>query len=633
MRRVAELNLYFKVQGSEIVFKKVPLKSQKIKHNGFVLETECGKNTFIFKLEKADGKEMDIEQVKYDVHFPLLNYARVLVPDSGRFYMNTVMPRQIWVEHPKFLLAGRAFGNPFLALSNQVDELEVGFGLLGDLVETEVFFYSPGASRKNTLLASGERAKVLFTKPVGEGLKIGRLKEFWDGFFVIEREDLPANKRSWFFALREYGKCFRQLRGLDYEVSDSFFSPALCTWRVINSDNMTHEWVLKMAEEAAKLGLKAFIFDDGWYGVGLDSPKMVNDMGDWPRRIPGKFDDISKTVKEVQKLGLKAILWYGPICVGKDSKIFPKVKHLLIKVKNERGEKVLWDVGRGFYTLCPRNPEARKIMLENLKKLIMDYGADGVKIDLFDYMPAAPCVADHEHDLPNTTEGVKAFFREGGLLVRKLKPGAIFSIKNNYGNVELAPFASVVRGGDSPFDEDINFWRSVYPAAYAPVVHNDYLIWSRKEDPLTLACALIKQITSGVPNFSVNLLKLSKIHKRIMAAWLNFFSQRLDLYKNGVFEPQSHHFFATSWQRVTETEAMVTVISPGSEVRIPDRKEIYVLNATNRNWIWVVAEKPAAFEAEYFDHTLSLLDKNTIELYTGCRLRVLPCGLTVLKKL
>jgi len=402
-------------------------------------------------------------------------------------------------------------------------------------------------------------------------------------------------------------------------------------------------------EEAAKLGIKAFIFDDGWYGVGLDSPIMYNDMGDWPIKpelrnakgelIKYKFEDIRETVKEVQKLGVKAILWYCPISVGKDSKLLKEVEHLLAYVRDPKtGDIVKWDVGRGFYTLCPRNPEARKIMFDNLKKLIVDYGADGVKIDLFDYMPKTPCVADklfghrHEHDLPNTTEGVKMFFREGGKLVQQWKPGAIFSIKNNYGNVELAPFASVVRGGDSPFDENINFWRSIYPSTYKPVIHNDYLIWTRYEEPKALAMALQKQITSGVPNFTVNVLKLAQKHKEVLRAWLNFFHDRIELYKNGTFEPASEDFFSPVWVRKTDKEAMVSVLSPGREAYIPDVKTIYLMNITTEEFVYARPENAGTYKAKIFDYLLREVAETEVEVYTGSRIPVSPAGVTVLTR-
>jgi hypothetical protein len=327
-------------------------------------------------------------------------------------------------------------------------------------------------------------------------------------------------------------------------------------------------------------------------------------MGDWPRTIKGKFKDIEKTVKAVRKHGMKSILWYCPISVGPESKILEDVRDLLCWTENEEtGEPELYKVAAGFHALCPRNPEGRKVMLENLKRLLVDYDADGVKIDLFDYMPDVPCVADHEHDLSTTTEGVKAFFREAFKLSQKVKPGSLFSVKNNYGNIEIAPFASCIRGGDSPYDENINFLRSIYPAAYAPVTHNDYLVWTNFEPDWHVAAILMKQLTTGVPNFTVDVLKMRKSHKTILKAWLGFFHNNKNLYgPDSNFEPQNASL--TAFERTEGETALVSVVAPGSSCKLPKKaKRIILFNLTGTNNVFLI-DPPAkkTYNIRYFDY-------------------------------
>jgi len=88
------------------------------------------------ELSRKDGKEMDLCDVSYEIELPLLNYGRVIVPDCGRFYMDHYLPRQVWGE--TFELTDRNFGNPFMALLDNYDKVELALGLLGELMETKV---------------------------------------------------------------------------------------------------------------------------------------------------------------------------------------------------------------------------------------------------------------------------------------------------------------------------------------------------------------------------------------------------------------------------------------------------------------------------------------------------------------
>ncbi len=607
------------VDGKKVEFGGIStLREGKYRKDGYVVELRFDDDGHPWlKFYREDGEEMDIERVIYTFSLPLLNFGKVIVPDSGRFYMNHFLPRQVWSR--KFTLTGRAFGNPFLALLDLHERPLFALGLLGDLKDTEFHFFSPGANRKNSLTVQGGRLKFRITKPIGKGITLGKMKVFEDGFYV------GGGAKTWWHELRNYGRKYQAIRNLKFYKTERAFYPAMCTWRVVNSDHITHEWVVKAAKAAADLGLKAFIFDDGWYGHGLDSVSMVIDVGDWPISVPGKFDDIRETIKELKKIGINPILWYCPICVGPHSKNLERYRPYLAHVNGE-----LYKCPAGFHTLCVRNPEARRIMVENLLRLI-DYGAGGVKIDLFDYMPEEPCDADHEHDVPTTSDGIRLIYRELFEAARKKDPNFMYSIKNNYGNVELSVYASVVRGGDSPFDPNIMMLRSMYPSAYVPVVHNDYGIWTEYESPQHLALILIRQVSMGVPNFTINPLKMPEKQKEIMRAWLNLFNSLLPLYRDGDFEPLDPSLQV--WKRDDGKTAMITVLHPAREIPfIPYRDRILILNATSHEEIFVAeTESDDAMEYKAFDFSHKPIDRGYREIRG--RIRVPVGGFVELRRI
>lgn len=408
----------------------------------YSLKTKLVQGNLELELTHKDGSEMEVSNVSYEIELPLLNYGRVIVPDCGRFYMDTFLPRQVWSN--KFLLTDRNFGNPFLALLDNFDRVELAMGLLGELIETEFHFLSPGANRKNSLRVDKGMLRFRITKPT-RNLKLGRMKVFKDTLFQT------TGDKTWFHALRKYAKNYWDRKGgFKFNLVEKAFKPAFCTWVSYNSDTLNHDRVIDMAKHASALNMKSFILDDGWYGCGLDSEKMESDMGDW-LKSNWKFKDIRETIKGIKEQGLLAIIWYGPVLIGPYSKVYNKVKNLAVKFNGR-----LYKHPGNFNVLCPRNPDAREFMIKNAEKLI-GYGADGLKIDLLDYVPGKECTNKHKHDVGTIYEGMTILCKDMYERVLKINPHVWIGEKNNFGNVEFAAHATILRGGDSPFDININF--------------------------------------------------------------------------------------------------------------------------------------------------------------------------------
>jgi alpha-galactosidase len=611
--RITEFKFSAKVGGRRRSFGQVAWEDGEIHRQGFTLRVTRDTDLAI-EMRRDDGQPMEIDWVSYEFELPLLNFGKVIVPDCGRFYMRTMLPRQVWSK--TFSLRGDNFGNPFLALLDNFEGVELAMGLLGPMMEAEFRFLSPGANRKNSLRVDRGMLRFEINKPPRD-LKMGTVDVFRDVIFQTEGD------RTWFHALRRYAKHYWDRRGgFEFKLLDEAFRPAFCTWVSYNSDTLNHDFVVEMAKRAAALNMKSFILDDGWYGTGLDGESMISNMGDWPRSNH-KFPDIRKTMKAIQSEGLLAILWYGPVLLSPDAEVFPRAKHLCVDVKGKP-----WKHVGNFHAICPRNPEARELMIRNAERL-MSHGADGLKIDLLDYVPEQACTADHEHDVGTVYEGMTRLCSEMCERVLKINPRAWFGEKNNFGNVEFASHATTLRGGDSPFDININQLRVAYPAAYAPAVHNDYLVWTFAERPRDLALLLIKHIVGGVPNFAVDVFQLPEEQAEVVRAWLGFFNRNVGLYRRGVFEPQDPAL--NVWQRVDRTRAMVTLLHPAREARLPDRRKIMVLNATGRGDIHVIPEGRGKRRVTALDHRLKKIDTREITLRKGT-LRVPVAGMVVIEK-
>ena len=90
------------------------------------------------------------------------------------------------------------------------------------------------------------------------------------------------------------------------------------SWEAAYFD-ITEEKLLKLAKEAADLGIELFVMDDGWFG------RRDNDrcsLGDWvvdERKLPGGIKGINDKMKA---LGIQFGLWVEPEMVSPDSDLF-----------------------------------------------------------------------------------------------------------------------------------------------------------------------------------------------------------------------------------------------------------------------------------------------------------------------
>lgn len=571
--------------GSFLRFQDITLAAARHEQDGFILETAWD-GLLHLRLMRQDGARFTLAKVCYEFDLPLKNFQRFLVPDCGRYYNRYFTPLLSWGR--TISVTGGNHGNPFVAFMNHHHEAVLALGLLGKFVELAFTITSPGRSRRNTLVVQNGRFRFSLEQPAG-GFQLGQYDRYEEVLFVAEGQP------SWFHALRGYAGAYDRLYGRKFEILEEASHPTWCSWVPWNSDDLDEEKILANAALAKELGIGTIIIDDGWYGPGCDSDSLASNMGDY-RPDPGKFPDLAGTAKKIKELGLQGLLWVAPLAVSPEAMCYNGRKDLLMM---EDGK--LWRSPSGFHDLCPCCPAARRAILQQLPDLLA-YGFDGLKVDLYNNISNKPCTASHPHDCATTTEGVMVLMREYWQRLKELKPDAVMESKNNYANVYSSQFGSMTRGGDSPFDIDNNFWNCVYPRAYTPIVHNDYLCWTPAEDERDLAILLIKQITAGVPTISVDLRELSKAHREILRAWLHLFNQYRRSFVHGRLEPENG--VMDVWSVDDGETAIISLLHDAKEFHFPaGRKRVLVLNATNNEVVYI-RTKGGMVKQENRDHRL-----------------------------
>lgn len=305
------------------------------------------------------------------------------------------------------------------------------------------------------------------------------------------------------------------------------FAPIWCSWVDWDSKDINTEMLLENIREGVSLGIQNFIIDDGWYGNGLDSNYDVEmDIGDW-EPDKSKIPNMKYLVDETHKLGARLIIWCAPHAVAKNSKAFKSNKYLLLGDSN--GNPVMNEPRYYSYCLCCK--ESRQAVVDICVELLNKWDFDGAKYDLFNWIPSIKCEnPSHNHDITSAIEGLELTLKDIYERTKKIKPSHIIELKQNYGTPFFTEYGSLMRAGDSPFDDQTNFQRTLHIQGYTVKALNDYQSFTEYDSPADVAISIIKMMAVGVPAYGVNFKKLYSATKLVIKHYNDIFSKNIDIF-------------------------------------------------------------------------------------------------------
>ena len=98
--------------------------------------------------------------------------------------------------------------------------------------------------------------------------------------------------------------------------------------------NFNEEKILKIAEQAQKLGIEMLVLDDGWFANKYPRSSDHQGLGDWEETVTKLPNGIGKLVKEATDRGIKFGLWIEPEMVNPKSELYEKHKDWVIHLPN-----------------------------------------------------------------------------------------------------------------------------------------------------------------------------------------------------------------------------------------------------------------------------------------------------------
>ena len=350
-------------------------------------------------------------------------------------------------------------------------------------------------------------------------------------------------------------------------IPDGAWEPVYCTWYAVHAA-VTQDWVEENARIASDLGFRTLIIDDGWCFDVMKrvSPQTISSwyemIGDW-RLSEKKFPDFDAHRKRVQAMGMKYLFWVAPFLIGAKSEL---CKQLAGCFKPEYHE--------GCYTFDSRCEEASKILLEKMRRVIADYGLDGLKVDFLDYI-----FPDTEE--PHGEETTR-FIRELARTIRAVNPDALIEFRQAYATPGMYACGTQFRAGDVPFDFIDNFHRLVQiriSMGDGVPVHADPVYWHPQESPVNISRHLIASL-AGVPMLSMDLPAISETEKRIIRHWLDFYKTHQKTLNFGKWDV-TYHQSGAAYAMVTDGKESVLILHDSARLGEALRKaaqHVFILN-------------------------------------------------------
>ncbi len=375
-------------------------------------------------------------------------------------------------------------------------------------------------------------------------------------------------------------------------VPEAAFEPLYSAWYSFHQ-NVYDKEIEGECVEAAKLGMKVLIVDDGWQTD--DNNRGYAYCGDW-EISKKRFPDMASHVAKVHALGMKYMIWYGVPMIGLKSKNYERFKGKYLWTQNSR-----WS---GYSCLDPRFPEVRKFLCDIYAKAMKEWNLDGLKLDFIDaigFRGADPAVKENYagRDIRSLSEAVDQLMKDVYATLIDIKPDALVEFRQGYIGPGIRQYGNMMRAADCPGDMLANRCRiaNLRLTSGKTAVHADMLEWNVKETPESAARYVLSTMF-GVIQYSVMLRTLPADHKRMIAHWLEFSQKHRDALLKGAFRPRHFEAFypiiegESAKERIIGIYNDVTFADCGS----PDR-DVYLLNATGKPSLVVkLAAKPASVE-------------------------------------
>jgi alpha-galactosidase len=233
--------------------------------------------------------------------------------------------------------------------------------------------------------------------------------------FHTLRTFVAVHKGDYFRTLTDYRR-FMMKQGLQMATPpDKGFGAIWCAWGYGRS--VQPKQVYDSLPTVKRLGFVWVTLDDGWQ----------NNVGDWAldaKKFPRGDADMRTLVDRIHQEGFRAQLWWSPMSAVPESDLLREHPDYELLNRDGSRQKISW---WNSYYLCPADRQVVEYHKALVRKILVDWGFDGLKLDgqHMNGVPACYNPAHHHAQPEDSVEALPEFFQAIYETAQAVKPGAL----------------------------------------------------------------------------------------------------------------------------------------------------------------------------------------------------------------
>ncbi|MGE5859993.1 MAG: glycoside hydrolase family 36 protein [Ignavibacteria bacterium] len=257
----------------------------------------------------------------------------------------------------------------------------------------------------------GANIHIGYKFPEKKILNPGESFETYETFVSLHKGDYFNSLSAFSNIMKKKGLTFQNFPADTYEAE-------WCAWGY--ERNFTIEEILGTLPKVSGLGYQWATLDDAWQTA----------EGDWylnPQRFPNKDADMKSFVDEIHKHNLKAMLWWAPLAVDPGTDLIKNHPEYLLSNKDGSKQDITW---WDSYYLCPAYEPVIEYHKNLVRKIMSEWGYEGLKIDGQHLNAAPPCYNEaHHHSYPEeSAEKIPQFYKAIIETALSINPNAVIQI-------------------------------------------------------------------------------------------------------------------------------------------------------------------------------------------------------------
>jgi alpha-galactosidase len=172
-------------------------------------------------------------------------------------------------------------------------------------------------------------------------------------------------------------------------IPEASYAPIWCAWGYGREFTMAQ--VEQALPKARSVGLEWAVLDDGWQ----------TSEGDWKlnrTKFPRGDADMKGFADRIKAAGMKPRLWFSPLAADPDTDLLRNHADMLLLDRDGAAQNVTW---WNSFTLCPAYQPTVDFFRAQVRRIIGEWGYEGMKLDGQHLNGVAPCYNPaHNHARP-----------------------------------------------------------------------------------------------------------------------------------------------------------------------------------------------------------------------------------------